>query len=430
MRTPRRPPESDRFPAAPGFRATAPGPRNSGLLASWGARVAAWLLAALPAWGATWDCDILPSEQRVETDPTSGARIVFATTHPGTDSNFYFHERCFLWNNRLMLFGSDRFGRSEVMGYLLDTGELVRLVRAQDPSVGSRVASIRGDRLYVVKAGAIYEWTLAVTMAPRTAVRVTERKVADFPEGAQQRSSLDENCDGTLLTFLYLLRDEHWVGFCEPGTGRLLPPTRIPFKPDHLQFHRHRPDVLSVSRTYETGGDWAPLDPPDPRRARIWTLNVGTGQVVPAFFQAPGELATHECWWVNDQMTFIGGFHREGDREEGSVKVLDFRTGEIRIVGAGAWVEGVPGAQLSKANWWHAAGSPDGRWVVADNWHGTVALFRAKTTRQRILTTGHRVYGSKGLHPHAGWDLKGEYVEFTSNKLGNPDVCLIEVPKD
>lgn len=94
----------------------------------------------------------------------------------------------------------------------------------------------------------------------------------------------------------------------------------------------------------------------------------------------------------------------EGDREEGSVKVLDFRTGEIRILGAGAWVDGVPGAQLSKVNWWHAAGSPDGRWVVADNWHGTVALFRAKTTQQRILTTGHRTYGSQGLHLHAGWD--------------------------
>jgi hypothetical protein len=396
----------------------------------WAIGILVCLLLTLPASSDTWDCDILPSERREEVDPQSGVNVIFATTHPGVDSNFYFHERCFLWNNRLMLFNSGRFGRSEVMGYLLETGELVRLVRAGHPSLGSRVASIRGDRLYAMKGARIYEWKLELSAGPKTSVRVTERLVAELPEGAQPRSSLDENSDGSLLTFLYLLGDDHWVGFCDPASGRLLPPTRIPFKPDHLQFHRQRPDVISVSRTYETGGDWGPLDPAAPRRSRIWTLNVGTGQVVPAFFQAPGELATHECWWVNDQMTFVGGFHHEGDREEGTVKVLDFRTGEIRIIGAGAWVEGVPARQLSQANWWHAAGSPDGRWVAADNWHGTVALFRAKTTQQTILTTGHRVYGSKGLHPHVGWDLKGEYVEFTSNKLGNPDVCLIQVPRE
>lgn len=373
---------------------------------------------------------MLPSEQEVQIDPVSGARVVFATTHPGADSNFYFHERCFLHNNRMMLFNSDRFGRTEVMAYLLDTGELVRLTRPQEASLGSRVASVKGDRLYAVKQGGLHEWRLDVTTSPETRVRVTGRRLVDLPAGAQQRSSLDENCDGSLLTFAYLLDGEHFIGFYDVVAGRLLPPARIGFKLDHLQFHRNRPDLVSFSRTYETGGDWAPLDPPDPTRARLWTLHRQVRQPLPAFFQAPGELATHECWWVRDQMTFIGGHHHEGSREEGAVKVLDFKTGEIRIIGSGAWVEGVPAEQLSQVNWWHAAGSPDGRWVVADNWHGIVALFEAQTTRKRILTTGHRVYGSGGHHPHAGWDTKGEYVEFTSNKRGNPDVCLVAIPTE
>jgi hypothetical protein len=57
--------------------------------------------------------------------------------------------------------------------------------------------------------------------------------------------------------------------------------------------------------------------------------------------------------------------------------------------------------------------------VVADTWQGIIALFDAKTTRKRILTRDHRIYGSGAPHPHAGWDLKGEYVEFTSNKRVN-----------
>ncbi len=140
------------------------------------------------------------------------------------------------------------------------------------------------------------------------------------------------------------------IGFYGLGAGAMRPAAKLGFKPDHLQFHRHRPDVVSMSRTYETGGDWAPLDPPDAYRARIWTLNAHSRQAIPAFYQVPGELATHECWWVNDQMTFLGGFHHEGDREEGTVKVLDFKTGEIRIIGPGAWVAGVPGIQLSQSN--------------------------------------------------------------------------------
>jgi len=382
------------------------------------------------ALSQSWDCQVLPPEQRIEIDPQSGAKVIFATTNSAADSNFYFHERCFLPHSRLMLFNSDRFGSSEIMGYLLDTGELVRLMRPKDPGVGGRVASIKGDRLYVVKTGAIFEWRLEIVSQPKITVSVTERKVADLPEKAEQRSSLDENCDGTLLSLAYRLGDNHFVGFFEVASGTLLPPAKLDFKPDHLQFHRHRPDIISISRTYETGGDLAPLDPAEPRRARIWTMQVQNRQAIPAFYQVPGELATHECWWVNDQMTFLGGFHHDGDREEGTVKVLDFKTGEIRIIGAGAWLDSIPGKQLSQANWWHASGSPDGKWVVADNWHGTVALFNARTTEQKILTTGHRVYGGKGLHLHAGWDLAGNYVEFTSNKHGNPDVCLIPISKD
>ena len=387
------------------------------------------VFGGLCGWSQSWDCEILPAEQKVEIDPESGARVVFVTSSPAADTNFYFHERCFLWNNRLMLFVSDRFGRGEMMGYLLDTGELVRFMRPEDPGIGGRVASIKGERIYVVKEGGLCEWKLDISLEPKSSVRVTERRLAALPEGAHQRSSLDENCDGSLLTFAYELGGDHYIGFCDTATGEMLPAAKLPFKLDHLQFHRHRPDVVSISRTYETGGDWAPKEPVDPYRARIWTMHVGTREPVPAFYQVPGELVTHECWWVNDQMTFIGGAHHESDREDGVVKVLDFKTGEIRIIGSGAWVDGAPGAELAKVNWWHASGSPDGQWVVADNWSGIVALFNGKTTEKKILSSNHRVYGG-GSHLHAGWDLEGKHVEITSNRFGNPDVCIIDVPEN
>ena len=109
------------------------------------------------------------------------------------------------------------------------------------------------------------------------------------------------------------------------------------------------------------------------------------------------------------------------------MKVLNITTGEVRIIGAGAWwPDGTP-EQISKLNWWHAAGSDDGAGVVADNWHGDIMLFDAHTTRPRLLTGGHRTYG-KGEHPHVGWDRKGEQVVFTSHRLGNPNVCVATIP--
>jgi len=382
---------------------------------------------AAAADSTTWQCEMLPSEQKVETDNQSGAKVIFVTTNAASDTNLYFHKRCFLCDNRLMLFYSDRFGRTEVMGYLVNTGELVRLNRSQNPAAGSAVASVKGDRLYVFKQDSIYSWQLEIATEPRTAVRVTETRVMRMPEGVEKRSFHVENCDGTLMAFAYKFKENHYIGLYDMKAEKTLPPVKLNFKPDHMQFHWNRPDVLAFSPVYDS--DVAPLDPGASPHCRIWFANVHTRMPIPAFYQVPGELVTHECWWVNDQMTFVGGFHHEGDREEGTVKVLDFKTYDIRIIGAGAWLDGVSGRELSKVNWWHASGSPNGKWVAADNWHGIVALFNAKTTEKKILTSGHRIYGS-GHHLHVGWDLTGERVEFTSSKLGNPDVCIAEIPED
>jgi hypothetical protein len=383
------------------------------------------LLPSAASNAETWNCTILPCEHQISTAPESGAKLIRVTSHPASDSNLYFHQRCFLPNDKLMLFYSTRSGRSEIMGYLLETGELVRFNTSPQPASSTPVASRHANRIYVTRNNLIYRWDLSLSTQPKTTAQVSETLLASLPPSAQQRSFLDENSDGSLLVYAYSLNNEHYLGFCSTDTGSPLPPTKLDFKPDHIQFHWTRSDLVAFNRIY--GSDVAPKDPDEPRHARIWFMNVHTRIPTPAFWQVPGEITTHECWWVNDQMTFIGGHHHEGSREEGHVKTLNLLTGQIRIVGAGAWMENIPASQLAEVNWWHASGSPNGKWVVADNWHGIVSLFNATTTEQRTLTTGHRTYGS-GHHLHAGWDTTGQRVEFTSNAHGNPDVYIAEVP--
>jgi hypothetical protein len=376
-----------------------------------------------PLMARTWKCQVLLSEQKVLFDETSRAKLIFITTHKGRDTNLYFHDRCWLLDGELMLFYSDRMGRSEIFGYVAATGELIRLNKKEDRVARSAVASRQGDKLYVVRKNTIYQWNIAVLHSPGTLVTISENRLCDFPEGSKQFSGLSENADGTLVSFGYIIDDQYTIAVVNTMSGK----TEVVAQPNlpiqHIQFSWNRPDLISFSGNY--GGDWAPLDPEVPPHARIWYVNVNLKTPLAAFYQKPGELATHECWWINDQITFIGG-HR---RDEGHVKVLDFKTGEIRIIGAGAWWAEGTEIELARVNWWHAAGSPDGRFVAADNWHGTIALFDARTTEMRILTQEHRIYGS-GAHPHVGWDLFGKSVEFTSNKFGNPDVCIAIIPEN
>jgi len=376
--------------------------------------------------GKKWICEVLPSEKKVEIDPDSGAKITFVTTNPSNDTNLYFHDRCWLQKGELMLFMSDRDGRYEIYGYVASTGELVRLNHPGDDAAGNPVASKNGTTVFVVKNKAIYTWEVTMRMGHKTRVEISEKKLYDFPPDALPFHSLNENADGSLLSYGYVLDAKHHVGVVNLKTGTSEVIASVDFNVQHVQFHWTDPNVLSIARGYGTDtANTSPYNPDEPAQCRIWFIHVPAKTLTPAFYQVPGELVTHECWWTENRITFIGG-HR---KEEAHVKVLDLNTNRISIIGAGGWLPGVEAKPLSAVNWWHASGSPDGRWVAADNWHGIIALFNAQTTRMHTLTTHHRTYGG-GAHPHVGWDLAGKSVEFTSNKLGSPDVCIGEIPED
>ena len=134
------------------------------------------------------------------------------------------------------------------------------------------------------------------------------------------------------------------------------------------------------------------------------------------------------CWWVGNPGYLLAAL-KDGFKVESHVKIVDINSHEVRIIGAGSyWPQGTD-SQVAELNWWHASGDPYGRWVAGDNWHGGIALFDAKTTQKHLLTTGHRTYG-RGTHPEVGWDTRGRFVIFGSEYLGNPDVCIVEIPKE
>lgn len=364
----------------------------------------------------TWDCEVFPPEHRIETDSVSGAKIIYATTDTSKDLNFYFDLNSWTADLRLLAFFSNRTGQNELFGYLAPTGEIVRLQSPAQPVAFNATVDYQSPDIYVVRENQIFQWHLDISLATaddqRSSVKISEYFIAKAPEGRSFFMGLTESGDGKFLSAGLNRTDSDLqdIVSIEIETGKIT--TLYTAKHiSHVQFNKYNPNLLRFSH-------WP---------QRMWYIDVRQpGKAFPLHHQEAGELVTHEDWWVNDQMTFCGG----NRPEHAHLKVVDLHTQVTRIIGAGSWWEGGTPRELSRYNWWHCSGAPDGRWVATDNWHGHIAISDARTAHLRLLTTDHRTYGNVGVeHPHVGWAPDSKSVEFTSHKLGNANVCLAFLPE-
>jgi hypothetical protein len=310
------------------------------------------------------------------------------------------------------------------MGYLTQTGELVRLATPKGGLGGATAARLRNS-LFALRGNEIVELALRVepSDAPKeraSKVIATERVIAALSEERMPpNTSLTENADGTLLALGVGGRGnanaDHDACVLTIGvkTGAVTEVVRLPGRDfgGHVVFSRTNPDLVSFGN------------------AAYWISVMDVRKKTTVFNQkkVEGEFCTHHCWWIGDTITFCGGFHPQ-PTEDADVKVIDIHTGVVRIIGKGSWWPEAKPVELARWNWWHACGSEVGRWIAADNWHGDIGLFHTKTTRTYWLTRGHRTYGG-GTHPEVGWDRRGDQVIFASHLLGNVDVCVATIPK-
>ena len=367
-------------------------------------------------WTNTWQCQVYPSEHEITQDPEIGTKVIFVTTDSSKDVNLYFDLNCWAADLSMVVFYSNRTGRNELFGYLSKTGEIVRLQPANQSSAGNATVDYQTKDIYVVRDNTACQWHFDIKLSndpnQRSKVTVKERKIVSAPEGTSFFMGFTESADGKYLSagLNYTDSNQKDIISIDIRSGeikKLLTRNDI----SHVQFSKYNPNLLRFSH----------------HPYRMWYIDIRKpGVAHKLHLQEPGELVTHEDWWVNDQMTFCGGYRQEHSH----VKIVDIHTQVTRILGAGSWWEGGTPEELSRYNWWHASGSRDGRWIAADNWHGEIAIIDARTSHLRWLTKGHRIYGNVAVeHPHVGWAPDSKSVEFTSHKRGNPDVCIAYLPE-
>ena len=361
--------------------------------------------------------DVLPAKHETVVDEETGAEVVFITTDSAYDKNLYFHDWSWLADSSLVLFTSQR-EKGGLMGYLTETGELVRITTPTG-GLGGATAAVDRNSVFATRGSDVVEMALEIKASddpqkkPST-VFATERHIAALPE--HHAGALNPNCDGTLLSMGVKPPKEkgpaHILSI-NIASGEIKTVFTVPEPINfvyHVQWSHSTPHLLSFAAA----------------RPRINVVDIRTGTLIQPYLEVDGELVTHEHWWVDDQIAFCGGTH-EPPTEDSHVKLVDVHSGQVRILGAGSWwKEGKP-SEIAKYNHWHCAGSDDGRWVVSDNWHGDLWLHEGQTARSVLLTQGHRTYG-KGAHPEMGWDRNGEKIVFASQKRGNVDVCIVTIP--
>ena len=355
----------------------------------------------------TYDLEVLPPDHTVRVDSITGVALTFLTTNTPSRS-LYFHEHSWLTDESMIVFHDGELG---LLGYLTATGELAK-IRTPAGGVGGVTCSATRNSIFCTQASKVLELTPTITIsdAPGEAhsrVTISERVVSEPGFGGQLNPSCDDR---------YLSLDRGGIVYkIDVESGELSEVCSVPESitwAGHLQWSRTNPHLLSFA-----------ADSP-----RIWVVDIRDGVPRAPYAERAGELVTHESWWVDDQMLFCGALRPDG-QDQSHVKVMSPRTGLVRVAGAGAWWPGATASDLAKRNWWHTAGSADGRWIVADNWHGDIMLFEGTTTRPRLLTAGHRTYGH-GTHPEPGWDRAGRRVIFASHMLSDRvNACVAEIPE-
>lgn len=308
-----------------------------------------------------------------------------------------------------LLFSAEKAGKMTPHVLQMKTGEIRELVEG---GVGSCVLEPKRGRVYYEKKRTIYAIDIepafrreggphaggppTVATLPAEAIRV---------EGGL---SLDAKAD-LLYAGVVLEEKTKWailaldVASLNGTDGHWQTVTQLDFRVGHVQANPLVPRIIMFC--HETGGD-APQ--------RTWVVNADGTDLGPFYKETYNEWVTHEVWWGGDRAVFtIWPYDEEHKRKPHGVVSVNLATGKPTVH-----------AQFPA---WHTHGSPDGKWLVADDFERNIWLIKTETGERRLLTQGHLGKGFD-THPHPSFTPDSKAVIFTSSRNGSERVFMVEIP--
>jgi oligogalacturonide lyase len=424
-----------------------------------------------------------PSERRVVQDPVTGTELTFLTSAPVGDSKIYQTHNQWTADGQWLIFRSGRV-KGEALAVHEKTGEQVQVT--EGGYTGMLNVARHAMKLYFMRqppgAGAP---AAEGASRPPAALQIVEvdlgKLLADSQSGKLKKASAYQRVCGTTPAALQaggdmaLDGDETWAYFrvgkdeaarhLAPGTklepefgprhmgagpagiaalnvrtGAIKHVVSVPFQIGHIQTNPWVPGEIIFC--WETGGK-------SPQRT--WTVQADGSGLRPLYPEAPYEWVTHEAVISKDEVAIAIMGHRpvsavakdvatgtpvaganpgqeaawgpSGTREKPTgLGIVNLRTREMTIAGQ----------TPSGSGLWHVSGSPDGRWVVGDDFARNIYLIDRRTHAMRLLSTGHKTTAAD--HPHPTMSPDGTRIEIQSAMLSadnrSMNICIIPVPAE
>ena len=392
----------------------------------------------------------LPPEKRVVRDAVTGATLTFLTTDPANDSKPYQTDPTWTADGRWILLRSNRGDGAQAFLLEAQTGDIVQVT---DGATNTSTLSLsrKTNKLYLLRDHRIVEVRLDPLLADARAGKpkdpaAYERVVATLPEDLRAgalavdpdeshvyfgvivsaplagRREIDKrNTDpaedraAARRRFEAAGKGESSIRSIDLATGEMRTVIDVPFRLGHLQTNPWVPGEILYC--HETTGD-APQ--------RMWAVRAdGTGNR-PLYVESPDEWVTHETFSGKDEVMFdlMGHLPYLRERPTG-VAVVNLRTNHMTILGQ--IDEDMTGG--GTGGYWHANGSPDGRWAVADSFLGNVYLIDRRNGERILLTTDHKMLPD---HAHPIFSPDGKRVLIQSGRLSGGqslDLVLVDIPE-
>ena len=391
----------------------------------------------------------LPPEKRVVRDAVTGATLTFLTTDPANDSKPYQTDPTWTADGRWILLRSNRGDGAQAFLLEAQTGDIIQVT---DGATNTSTVSLsrKTNKLYLLRDHRIVEVRLDPLLADARAGKpkdpaAYERVVATLPEDLRAgalavdpdeshvyfgvivsaplagRREIDKrNTDpaedraAARRRFEAAGKGESSIRSIDLATGEMRTVIDVPFRLGHLQTNPWVPGEILYC--HETTGD-APQ--------RMWAVRAdGTGNR-PLYVESPDEWVTHETFSGKDEVMFdlMGHLPYLRERPTG-VAVVNLRTNHMTILGQ--IDEDMTGG--GTGGYWHANGSPDGRWAVADSFLGNVYLIDRRNGERILLTTDHKMLPD---HAHPIFSPDGRRVLIQSGRLTGGqslDLVLVDIP--
>lgn len=366
-----------------------------------------------------------PGESRAQVDEKTGARLWQMTDRPCINHTLYFLTDSFLPDERSLVFTSYRTGEPNFFSAGFPEGPVVQLTDEQGINGFSAILTRDGRRLLFTQGSRI----MALNMDDHSL-----DQIADFPGG--KLGEVDLSADERWVVSAVRLEREFGIGVAslDDRSGRII--HRQQRTIIHPQFHPADPTLI------EYAADPAP---------RMHTIRSDGSDNRCLFEHDNNEFVVHETWL--------------GETGDLVFTVWPYALKRMKL----------PGCEIStiaEFNAWHICPSADGRYILCDTNHPDIGLQWVDVATGERKTVCHSqssnggsqwtktryavkedfeaaaraggsdvknelswmemktdtIYGPQWTHPHPALSASGRYATFTSDRTGQSQVYVVEMP--